>query len=210
MYGSVSSGVFADSHMWPLAHTAFRTFFPLLPTPVPVVLTPTSGSPRPAPRFYLPFWTFPFQVHVQVLGFQAWTWFPWQIESSLSESSPSSPHGLCHAHPHTREAWSGRGGEQGLPRPEGHPPAPSHARKRIPGTTQARSGQPCDRPPRVCWPFPSAEDGPLGTSLPGPRASLQLRPPPFSLCSLRVTPHRGAEISRPAAQPLAPPGRRQG
>lgn len=71
------------------------------------------------------------------------------------------------------------------------------------GAPRARLGRPGDRSPRVRWPFPNGEDGPLGTSLPGPHASLQLRPPLLSLCSLLVTPHRGAEASRPPAWPLA-------
>ena len=93
---------------------------------------------------------------------------------------------------------SWRGGGPGGVASEGRPPAPCHAWKH-----RARSGQPGDCPLRVRWPLPNGEDGPLGTSLPGPRASLRLRPPLLSLCSLLVTSHRGAETSRLPARPLA-------
>lgn len=132
----------------------------------------------------------------QVLGFQVlwgssvggsrWDLFPWQQSPACLRALPSSPHWLCHAHPRG-EAWSGEGGKQGPPRPGGHPPAPSHTRKHIPGDTQACSGQPQTAPPRVCW-LPSAEDRPLGTSSQVHGILYSLRPPLFSLCSLRVTP----------------------
>lgn len=63
----VSFGVFAESHVWPLAHTALRTSFLSSPTPVPVAST-RLRQPQTCSCFYLFFWTFPFQVPVQVLG----------------------------------------------------------------------------------------------------------------------------------------------
>ena len=93
-----------------------------------------------------------------------------------------------------REGWR----ERAVPPPPATPGSTPPA-----GAPGAHSGQPGDCPLRVRWPLPNGEDGPLGTSLPGPRASLRLRPPLLSLCSLLVTPHHGAETSRLPARPLA-------
>lgn len=194
--------------MWPLAHTAFRMF----PSSAHSHLCrshPNLRHPQTCSSFLFAHLDISLPGGRPGVGGSGRGLCSLGKQPSLSESSPSSPRWLCHAHPRACEAWSGRGGEQGPPQARGPPPpAPRHAWKHIPGAPRARLGRPCDPLPRVPWPFPNAGDGPLGTSLPGPRASLQLRPPPFSLCSLLVIPHHGAETSRPPARPLAPPGRR--
>ena len=193
--------------MWPLAHTAFRMF----PSSAHSHLCrshPNLRHPQTCSSFLFAHLDISLPGGRPGVGGSGRGLCSLGKQPSLSESSPSSPRWLCHAHPRACEAWSGRGGEQGPPQARGPPPpAPCHAWKHMPGAPRARLGRPCDPLPGVPWPFPSAGDGPLGTSLPGPRASLQLRPPPFSLCSLLVIPHGGAETSRPPARPLAPPGR---
>lgn len=108
-------------------------------------------SPR-QPRIYSPFSPFALSGHSALrkvprpksrcLGYQAWTLFPWQMESSCSVSLPSSSLWLCHIHLcgggfcSTWDTWQvGRDGEQGPPHPSG-PPLPSpptlgHASKHI-------------------------------------------------------------------------------
>ena len=110
-----------QSHTCGHWHTQRLECSPLLPTPISAVLTPTSGTPRPAPRFYLPIWTFPFQVDVQVLGVPGVDFVP-------LANSPASLRALLLVHAGCAtlilvRVRLGPGGaaSKGRPRPEGHP-----------------------------------------------------------------------------------------
>ena len=116
--------MYLQSHTCGHWHTQRLECSPLLPTPISAVLTPTSGTPRPAPRFYLPIWTFPFQVDVQVLGVPGVDFVP-------LANSPASLRALLLVHAGCAtlilvRVRLGPGGaaSKGRPRPEGHPPPP--------------------------------------------------------------------------------------
>ena len=116
--------MYLQSHTCGHWHTLRLECSPLLPTPISAVLTPTSGTPRPAPRFYLPIWTFPFQVDVQVLGVPGVDFVP-------LANSPASLRALLLVHAGCAmlilvRVRLGPGGvaSKGRPRPEGHPPRP--------------------------------------------------------------------------------------
>ena len=192
MHRSVSFAVSAELDIRPLAHTALRMF----PSSARSQSLPISPRPRATPNLPLLFALLGVSLPGGCPGVggsrpglgSLGRWSP------ASQSSPS-PRWLFHAHPR-----GGVGGPGGVAS-EGRPPPPATPGSTPPaGAPGAHSGQPGDRPLGVRWPLPNGEDGPLGTSLPGPRASLQLRPPLLSLCSLLVTPHRE----------LKPAGRRRG
>ena len=138
---------------------------------------------------------FPFQEDVQASGVPGLDLVP------LADGVQPLRALLVHAGCSTLILVAGWVVREGWRASEGRPPPPATPGSTPPaGAPGAHSGQPGDRPLGVRWPLPNGEDGPLGTSLPGPRASLQLRPPLLSLCSLLVTPLRE----------LKPAGRRRG
>ena len=109
--------------MWPLAHTAFRMF----PSSAHSHLCrshPNLRHPQTCSSFLFAHLDISLPGGRPGVGGSGRGLCSLGKQPSLSESSPSSPRWLCHAHPRACEAWSGRGGEQGPPQARGPPPPP--------------------------------------------------------------------------------------